>query len=161
VSRFLPATIVDPRDMESRQHMAQASLEAGLAFTNAILGATHAMSHQVGGLLDLPHGVINGILLPHVISYNTRATPGRFRELALAIGLPVAGAPIDEVADILSDYVRRLADEVGVPRGLRDIGVSDGDIPRLALSTLEDACLTTNPRGADAVDIESLFRAAM
>ncbi len=161
VSRFLPATIVDPTDMESRQHMAQASLEAGLAFTNAILGATHAMSHQVGGLLDLPHGVINGILLPHVISYNARATPGRFRELALAVGLPVAGAPIDEVADILSDYVRRLGDEVGVPRGLRDIGVSDNDIPRLALSTLEDACLTTNPRGADVHDIESLFRAAM
>lgn len=161
VSNFLPATIADPRDMESRQQMAQASLEAGLAFTNAILGATHAMSHQVGGLLDLPHGVINGILLPHVISYNAHSTPERFRELALAIGLPVAGAPTDEVADILSDYVRRLGNEVGVPRGLRDVGVSDGDIPRLALSTLEDACLATNPRNADADDIEGLFRAAM
>ncbi len=147
--------------MWSRQQMAQASLDAGLAFSNAILGATHAMSHQVGGLLDLPHGVINGILLPHVISYNARATPERFRELALAVGLPVAGAPADEVADILSDYVRQLGNAVGVPRGLRDIGVSDGDIPRLALSTLEDACMATNPRGADADDVESLFRAAM
>ncbi len=119
------------------------------------------MSHQVGGLLDLPHGVINGILLPHVISYNAQAIPERFRDLALAVGLPVAGAPADEVADMLSDYVRRLGDEVGVPRGLRDIGVSDADIPRLALSTLEDACLTTNPRSADAADIEGLFRAAM
>jgi alcohol dehydrogenase class IV len=161
VSHFLPATIADPGDMESRQQMAQASLEAGLAFTNAILGATHAMSHQVGGLLDLPHGVVNGILLPHVIAYNARATPERFRELALAVGLPVLGAPVDEVAGILSDYVRRLGNEVGVPRGLRDVGVSDSDIPALALSTLQDACLATNPRGADADDIEGLFRAAM
>ena len=57
--------------------MAQASLEAGLAFTNAILGATHAMSHQVGGLLDLPHGVVNGVLLPHVIRFNARSAPDR------------------------------------------------------------------------------------
>jgi alcohol dehydrogenase class IV len=161
VSHYLPATIQRPEDLGARTQMAQASLEAGLAFTNAILGATHAMSHQVGGLLDLPHGVINGILLPHVIGYNAQTIPDRFRDLALAVGLPVAGAPPEEVAGLLSAYVRRLGDEVGVPRGLRDIGVSDEDIPRLAQSTLQDACLSTNPRSADAVDIEGLLRAAM
>jgi alcohol dehydrogenase len=161
VSRYLPATIRRPLEMESRTQMAQASLEAGLAFSNAILGATHAMSHQVGGLLDLPHGVLNGILLPHVIRYNAQAVPERFLDLALAVGLPVAGAPADEVADMLSGYVRELGDEVGVPRGLRDIGVKETDIPVLAMSTLEDACLTTNPRKADVADIEGLFHAAM
>ena len=44
-----------------------------MAFTNAIFGATHAMSHQVGGLLDAPHGVLNGVLLPHVIRFNAQA----------------------------------------------------------------------------------------
>jgi alcohol dehydrogenase len=161
VSKYLPATIHRPADMQARQQMAQASLEAGLAFSNAILGATHAMSHQVGGLLDLPHGVINGILLPHVIRFNAAANPERFRDLAQAVGLTVAGAPPDEVAGLLSGYVRQLGDEVGVPRGLRDIGVSEVDIPVLAMSTLEDACLTTNPRKADVADIEGLFHAAM
>jgi len=161
VSHYLPATIQRPDDLSARTEMAQASLEAGLAFTNAILGATHAMSHQVGGLLDLPHGVINGILLPHVIRYNAQIIPDRFRDLAVAVGLPVAGAPADEVAGQLSDYVRRLGDEVGVPKGLRDIGVSDDDIPRLARSTMQDACLATNPRSAGTVDIEGLLRAAM
>ena len=68
-----------PREEAARAKMAQASLQAGLAFTNAILGATHAMSHQVGGLLDAPHGVVNGVLLPHVIRYNARATPRAVR----------------------------------------------------------------------------------
>lgn len=161
VSHYLPETIRHPQDLDARTQMAQASLEAGLAFTNAILGATHAMSHQVGGLLDLPHGVINGILLPHVIRFNAHAIPDRFRSLALAVGLPVADAPVDEVAGLLSEYVRRLGDEVGVPRGLRDIGVGDDDIARLARSTMRDACLTTNPRTADTVDIEGLLRAAL
>ena len=71
VTENLVHTIQDPMEMEARSVMAQASLEAGLAFTNAILGAAHAMSHQVGGMLDLPHGVINGILLPHVIRFNS------------------------------------------------------------------------------------------
>ena len=127
----------------------------------ALVDRRRRVGHQVGGLLDLPHGVINGILLPHVIRYNARAIPARFRDLAVAVGLPVAGAPADEVAEHLSEYVRRLGNEVGVPRGLRDIGVSDDDIPRLARSTMQDACLTTNPRTAEAVDIEGLLRAAM
>ena len=75
---------------ELRDHMAQASLEAGMAFTNALLGATHAMSHQVGGLLDLPHGVVNGVLLPHVIRFNAAVAPDRFVPLAQAAGLAVA-----------------------------------------------------------------------
>ena len=68
-----------PRARPPAPKMAQASLNAGLAFTNAILGATHAMSHQVGGLLDAPHGVVNGVLLPHVIRYNAAGEPRAVR----------------------------------------------------------------------------------
>ena len=53
-----------------------------MAFTNAILGATHAMSHQVGGQLDAPHGVVNAVLLPHVIMFNAEVSPERFVPLA-------------------------------------------------------------------------------
>ena len=97
--------------------MAQAALEAGLAFTNAILGATHAMSHQVGGMLDLPHGVVNGVLLPHVIRFNGGAVPERFVPIAQAMGLAdLAGAPADEAVERVAEEVRRLGDEVGCPR---------------------------------------------
>ena len=134
---------------------------AGLAFTNAILGATHAMSHQVGGLLDAPHGVVNGVLLPHVIRYNARATPDRFIDLARAAGLSVDGMPGVEAAELLAVHVRTLADDVGVPRGLRELGVDESSLDRLATNTLDDACLTTNPREANAADIVTLFKAAL
>ena len=88
--------------------MAQASLNAGLAFTNAILGATHAMSHQVGGLLDAPHGVVNGVLLPHVIRYNAAESPepvrrpGPVRRASRSTGCPTC-----EAAEMLAVHVRR------------------------------------------------------
>jgi alcohol dehydrogenase class IV len=158
----LARTMYKPSDTEARTCMAQAALEAGLAFTNAILGATHAMSHQVGGLLDLPHGVVNGVLLPHVIRYNGIAEPDRFFSIAQAMGLPVRpGQPGEEAAEMVADEVRRLADDIGVPKGLASLGVSESDVPRLSRFTMADACLTTNPRPAEVTDIEALFRAAL
>ncbi len=161
VGSGLERTLTSPEDIAARTSMAQASLEAGLAVTNAILGATHAMSHQVGGLLDAPHGVCNGVLLPHVIRYNAGTDPDRFATIASAVGLPVAGLPAADAAFMLADWVRDLGDRVGVPRGLRELGVTEEDLPRLASTTLEDACLTTNPRDADAVAVENIFRAAL
>ena len=161
VTRHLPYTQLKPKETGPRLAMAQGSLEAGMAFTNAILGATHAMSHQVGGLLDAPHGVVNAVLLPHVIRFNAQAWPQRFVPLAEAAGIGTVGVPTHEVALILAERVRELADEVGVPKGLTALGVTEAMLPRLARTTLKDACLATNPREADARDIEAIFRAAL
>jgi len=166
VSAHLVRTMDHPLEEEPRLFMAQAALEAGLAFTNAILGAAHAMSHQVGGLLDLPHGVINGVLLPHVIRFNAAADPCRFVPIAAAFGVPGDTVPDSEAAAVeaaewVAAEVRRLADELGVPRGLAEIGVTEADVPKLSSMTMVDACLSTNPREADLADIEALFRAAL
>jgi alcohol dehydrogenase class IV len=161
VTDNLVHTIERPQHMPARVLMAQASLEAGLAFTNAILGAAHAMSHQVGGLLDLPHGVVNGILLPHVIRFNAEADPEPFATIAECLGVADRRAPAGEAALALADRIQRLAADVGVPRGLADIGVRDEDVPRLASTALHDACMSTNPRPADETQMQALFRAAM
>lgn len=161
VTENLVCTIDRPTDMSARILMAQAALEAGLAFTNAILGAAHAMSHQVGGLLDLPHGVINGVLLPHVIRFNAEDDPQPYRVIAAHLGIVDPRAPAAEAALALADRIERLAVRVGVPRGLAQLGVTDGDLPRLATAALQDACMTTNPRQADERQIQALFRAAM
>jgi alcohol dehydrogenase class IV len=161
ITRHLLRTVLHPNQARPRLAMAQGSLEAGMAFTNAILGATHAMSHQVGGLLDAPHGVVNGVLLPHIIRFNAQASPERFVPLAAASGIPTDGVPPGEVALILAERVRALADEVGVPKGLAALGVTEEVLPQLARTTLKDACLATNPREAGAADLEALFRAAL
>ncbi|SHG64371.1 Alcohol dehydrogenase, class IV [Geodermatophilus nigrescens] len=154
-------TVTGPVDPAATTGMAQASLEAGLAFTNAILGATHAMSHQVGGLLDVPHGVVNGVLLPHVIRFNARAVPERFVPVARAMGVDVAGLPDDVAAEEAADLVARLAADLGCPSRLSQLGVSEADVETLATTTLGDACLSTNPRDADRAEIAALFRTAL
>ncbi|HEV7205377.1 MAG TPA: iron-containing alcohol dehydrogenase [Jatrophihabitans sp.] len=153
------AEMIDrPEVAAHRENMAQASLEAGLAFSNAILGATHAMSHQVGGLLDLPHGVVNGVLLPHVIRFNAAVAGDRFVPLAAMAGLHGGS---DEVGDVLADEVRSVADRLGVPKGLSQLGVTEADIPTLAANAMVDACLSTNPRPVEVDDLAALFRAAL
>ncbi len=161
VTGTLVHTIDEPHEMTHRTAMAQASLEAGLAFTNAILGAAHAMSHQVGGLLDQPHGVINGVLLPHVIRFNAAADPAPFVAIAAALGLEEHRGPDQEAALAVADRVERLAREVGVPRGLRELGVREQDLTRLAAGALRDACMSTNPRAATHEQMVALFRAAL
>lgn len=162
ITEHLLETMLRPRAAAPRTAMAQAALQAGMAFTNAILGITHAMSHQVGGLLDIPHGVLNGVLLPHAIRFNAAVQPQRYVPIAAAIGIDTAnGRPGAEVADELAAHVRQLADTVGVPRGLSKLGVSEADIATLARNTLKDACLATNPREADVAEVEALLRRAM
>ncbi len=154
-------TIDFPNEPTSRSGMAQASLEAGLAFTNAILGATHAMSRQVGGALDLPHGVLNGVLLPHVIRFNACTDAERYVPIAQALGVRVEHMYAEEAAHAAADRVRDLADSVGVPKGLADLGVTEEDIPFLSRNTLGDACLLTNPRDPSVDDVSDIFRAAL
>ena len=119
------------------------------------------MSHQVGGLLDLPHGVINGILLPHVIRFNAETDPDPYAAIASCLGLVDPRGPAAEAACALADRVARLAADVGVPRGS---GRDRGQLRRSAAAcqtALQDACMTTNPRPADEAQMEALFRAAM
>ncbi|GAB3577890.1 iron-containing alcohol dehydrogenase [Calidifontibacter terrae] len=161
VCTHLTAMYARPRDPESGSGMAQASLNAGLAFSNAILGATHAMSHQVGGLLDLPHGVINGILLPHVIRFNAGAAPERFVRLAQAAGLDNARTSGQESAELLAVRVEELGHDLGVPPGLAALGVTRANCATMARTAMQDACVTTNPRPATQQQLQDLFEAAL
>ena len=162
VGRYLEQSVHAPNDPVARTGMARASLSAGLAFTNAILGAAHAISHQIGGELDLPHGMLNAILLPHVVRFNAEDDPTRFRALATALGVPGAATLVDdEVGDALAQRISALATSIGAPRRLRDIGVLEGHLAAFAAQTMCDACLTTNPRAVSEQDVLVLLRAAL
>jgi alcohol dehydrogenase class IV len=114
VTANLSAAINEPGNMIRRGRMMLASLEAGLAFSNASLGAVHALAHSLGGLLDSPHGECNAILLPYVVEFNFAAVPERYREIGKAMGLELHGMAAAEVKSTLVAALFRLAESVGV-----------------------------------------------
>ena len=85
----------------------------------------------------------------------------RLADIAAAMGVALAGASAAQNAANCLDGIRKLSVDVGIPKGLLDLGVKDGDIPTLAANALKDACGLTNPRRADQADIEGIFRAAL
>ncbi|MCE1695110.1 iron-containing alcohol dehydrogenase, partial [Enterobacter hormaechei] len=89
ISHYLRRAVADGNDMEARENMAYAQFLAGMAFNNASLGYVHAMAHQLGGFYDLPHGVCNAVLLPHVQRFNTKVAAARLKEIAAAMGVEV------------------------------------------------------------------------
>jgi len=160
ICQQLPRAVQDPQALDAREAMARASLQAGMAFSNALLGATHAIAHQIGGALDLPHGLLNAILMPHVMRYNAETDPARYVEVAAALGLAVQRLDPPAAAQAAADRVQALADSLGIPRGLRELGVVLGDIDRFAHNALNDAYIATNPRPVSEQDVRRICLAA-
>jgi alcohol dehydrogenase len=156
---LLPA-LDRPGDLRPREGLARASLQAGLAFSNALLGATHAISHQLGGLTDLPHGLLNAILLPHVMEFNAALAAGRLADVAGAMGLRTGLMTPHEAADAAIQTVRAFAGKAGLPTTLREIGVECSQLDRVARGALHDAYIVTNPRPVGEADVRAICQAA-
>ncbi len=161
IAAHLGTSVKNPDDGALREKIMLASLLAGLAFSNAILGAVHAMAHSLGGYLDLAHGECNAILLEHVVGFNFQAAPERFVLIGEALGLPMAGLAADEQRKALVEELRRIKTEAGFDRTLSALGVGLKDIPMLSRQALQDPCLVTNPRRPDRREIEALYEDAL
>ncbi|ELE2041868.1 L-threonine dehydrogenase [Vibrio vulnificus] len=161
IQAHLRTAVARGDDIEAREQMAYAQFMAGMAFNNASLGYVHAMAHQLGGFYDLPHGVCNAILLPHVQRYNAQVCPERLRDVAKAMGVNVEGMSAEQGAEAAIDAIVALAKDVGIPAGIRELGAKSEDIPTLADNALKDACGFTNPKQATHEEISAIFEAAM
>lgn len=148
-------------DMEARNGMAEGQLLAGMAFNNASLGYVHGIAHQLGGMYDLPHGVCNAILLPHVQRFNLPSCMGKLAVVAEKLGVDVDGLGIEQRANAAIDKMEELSRKVEIPSGLAELGVREEDFHLLATNALKDACSATNPRVGSVDDIISILRAAM
>jgi alcohol dehydrogenase class IV len=153
--------MASPGDIEARGGMLLASLYAGMAFSNAILGAVHAMAHSLGGLLDLPHGLCNAILMDHVADYNYEAAPDRYEKIGRLLGarLEKGSTPCANKTAVLG-AIRDFKLAAGVTVGLADLGVTPENRRELAQKALDDPCLLTNPRQPTATDIEAIYESA-
>lgn len=162
IARHLPAAINNPNDLNARGGMMLASMYAGLAFSNAILGAVHAMAHSLGGLLDLPHGQCNAILLDHVIDYNFASEPERYTDIGVALGASIPpSANLEEKRGLVLAQVRALKTAVGATATLASLGVKQADLDRLAEFAMKDPCMVTNPKAPTALDIRAVFEHAL
>jgi alcohol dehydrogenase len=161
ISANLRNAVANGGDMTARENMAYAQFMAGMAFNNASLGYVHAMAHQLGGFYDLPHGVCNAILLPHVESFNASICPARLKDVATAMGVDTRGLDAEKGAAAAIAAIRKLSSDVGIPGGLAELGAKADDIPILAANAMKDACGFTNPRPATQDEIEEIFRTAM
>lgn len=160
VAEYLRPSVASKMNREAKTNMAMASLQSGLAFSNAILGAVHAMSHAVGGKYNLLHGDVNSILLPHVMEYNLLANPKKFADIALFLGMDIRGMSHMEAGRRAIEYVKQLTVDIGAPQRLSSIGVEEEEMKKMSLMALHDACMITNPRDVTAEDIEEIFRRA-
>ncbi|MFN3887497.1 MAG: L-threonine dehydrogenase [Aquabacterium sp.] len=161
VGRHLRQAVRHGDDLIAREQMAYAQFLAGMAFNNASLGYVHAMAHQLGGFYDLPHGVCNAILLPHVQAFNARVAARRLADVGQALGVDVRGLDAQAGADCALQAIRQLAQDVGIPSGTAELGAKEADIPTLALNAMKDACGATNPVQPTLEEVCAIYRAAL
>lgn len=159
-ANLLPA-LKQPDSLVLRGRMMLASLQAGLAFSNASLGAVHAMAHSLGGLLSFPHGECNALLLPHVVDFNFPSTIQRYLEVARTIGLNYDPALPDTGRTALTSFLQHLIREAGLPSRLREMGITHAHLAELAEKAINDPCIFTNPRQMTRHDIEEIYDKAL
>ncbi len=146
----------------ARGQMLIASCMAGIAFTNAYVGAVHALAHATGGHYPVHHGLANSIFLPHVIHFNSEdeVTLERYTRIGRAFGINTGGRSREEVVADLIAAIQQLAADCGLPIRLRDTDVPEDGLELLAEQAFTDGALFHNPRLAEPEDLLQILRAA-
>ena len=158
ISQWLSPAVANGENIEARDAMSYAQYLAGMAFNNASLGYVHAMAHQLGGFYNLPHGVCNAILLPHVCEFNLIACPDRYAKIAELMGVDIQHLTVNEAAYAAIDAIRELSKAVGIPSGLTELNVKESDLTIMAENAQNDACMLTNPRKANHAQVVEIFK---
>jgi 4-hydroxybutyrate dehydrogenase len=148
-------------DRDARWNMMSASMQGAMAFQKG-LGCVHSLSHSLGGVNPkLHHGTLNAMFLPAVVKFNASAESiqreRRLQRMAHAMGLPSCDAHGSEVAEAIREMNARL----GLPPGLRAMGVSEDLFERVIDGALKDHCHKTNPRIASADEYRAMLAASM
>ncbi|AOM84517.1 1,3-propanediol dehydrogenase [Salisediminibacterium beveridgei] len=160
ISDNLRQAVAYGHNLEARENMANASLLAGMAFNNAGLGYVHAMAHQLGGLYDIPHGVANAVLLPHVENFNMISNPAKFADIARFMGENIDGLSVRDAADKAVQAIRTLSEDVKIPASMRELGVKEEDIELMAELAMQDGNAFSNPIQGTKEDIITIFKNA-
>ena len=163
VFNYLPRAYKDGSDVEARQHMANASCMAGMAFANAFLGVNHSLAHKLGAFHHLPHGIANALVLLHVLRYNAAEVPAkmgtfpqyqyphtlaRYAEIGRSVGL--TGKNDSEVFEKLLQKLQELMDTIEIKHTIKEYGVDEKyfleTLDEMTEQAFNDQCTGANPR---------------
>ncbi len=148
-------------DLEARTEMLQGAHLAGLSLANVSMGLHHGLCHVLGGTANVPHGIANSIILPHAIRFNADATALQLLPAAEAMGISTNGSSPVVVIETMAQKIFDLVGQMNLPQRLRDAGVKESDLPRLAQLGFQNRTVQNNPKPiTDSTQIEDLLRAA-
>jgi len=147
-------------DLHRREQMLVASMMAGAAFAQSRLGNVHAISHTLGGIFDIPHGIANAALLPYVMKFNLPACPERMAEIAEALGCETACLPTAEAAQRAVQAVRDMNRRLGIPDTIRELGVDMARLDKMVEDSMRSGNVRVNPRLTTANDIRRIIECA-
>ena len=161
IGESLRDAVKDGKNVEARSKMAWGQFIAGQAFSNCGLGYVHSMAHQLGGFYNLPHGVCNAVLLPFVEEFNADACGDKFRDIAEALGEDTTGMSTEEASKAAINAIKKLSSDVGIPSGLKELGVDEKDIELMSKNALLDVCAGGNPKQVTLEDTINIYKAAL
>jgi alcohol dehydrogenase class IV len=160
IGRSIETAVKDGANQAARADVMLGALYGGLCLGPVNTAAVHALSYPLGGEYRIAHGVANSLLMPHVFRFNLPAMPARYADIAVALGC----APGKSALETAETGLRRLAElslACGIPQRLRDVGIPEADLPRLAQEAMKvTRLLKNNPRELTAAAAEQIYRAA-
>lgn len=151
----------DGKNLGARQAMLLGAMLAGQSFANAPCAAVHALAYPIGGIFHVPHGLSNSLVLPHVLRFNAPNAADMYAELAEILAPGVTGSA-EARTQALIDKMDEIARRTGIETQLRQVGIAEADLDRLADDAmLQTRLLTNNPREVTRADARAIYAAAL
>lgn len=152
----------DGNNVIARINMSLASTVAGMAFNQKSVGLVHGCSHQLSAQCNLPHGLANAIMLPHVLRLNKKVAATKYVTMATSFGIDPLSEEADKIADKFILEIEKLNKDIGIPGKLSECGVKESDIEVMVPMALRDISIITNPLQPITKEmVEGVYRAAL
>ena len=161
MSQNLYEAVHNGTNLQARESMLLGSMMAGQAFTNAPVAAVHALAYPLGGNYHIPHGLSNALVLPHVLRFNMPEAYDLYAELLPCVTAGCCSGQGQEGGEAFVEYIDELIARVKLPNRLRDLGVVQADLARLAdEAMLQQRLLINNPRAVSRDDAFGIYQSA-
>jgi len=157
----LVSAAANPNDITARGMCQLAAWMSLYSLNNVMMGLSHAIGHQLGAQLGMPHGATSCVALPAVMRFNAAVAADRLSIAARAMGIETSIMSAGEAADVAADRVQSLVDQLGIESRLREWGATEDDLPRIADETMLEFLLGTNPRPVTRADVLGILHSVL